>query len=191
MHVKNTYPSKTQKYGGRKSVLTIFRWPFIVLAVASLIVNIIVGSPYWCVVGIFSLYSIWSLFISPDLVEYNRISQSVKGLTHACILLALIDIFLAHGFALFVVPIVGFGGLTICIVLFYSNIKTQKHNLLPLINFVFIAIIGSAVTLIFHHSENEWPLIVLLCLSVVFLITLAIVLRKDFGREFQKRFHIK
>lgn len=191
MHVKNTYPIKTKAPKGRKNVLAVFRWPFIVLAIASVVVNLIIGRPYWCVVAVFSLYAIWSLVISPDLVEYNRISQSVKTLIYVCILLALIDIFLANGFALFVVPIVGFGGLAICIILFFSNIRTQKHNMLPLINFIFIAIISSSIVLHFYHSSSDWPYMVLLSLSVVFLLALIIVLRQDFRREMQKRFHVK
>lgn len=190
MHVKNTYPSTTKRFGGRKKVLSVFRWPFIALSIASVIVNLLVGSPYWCVVAVFSLYAIWSLFISPDLVEYNCISQFVKALIYAIIDLALIDIFLANGFALFVIPIVAFGGLAVCIALFFSNIKTQKHNMLPLINFTVISIIGSIVALCLYQGSKDWPYIVLLCLSATFLVTLIIVLRQDFKRELQKRFHV-
>ena len=191
MNVKNTYPSIKSNYNKRRKAVIVLKWPFILLAIASIIVNICIGGPCWCIVADFSLYVLWSLFVSPDLVEYNRISQSVKALWDVCILLVLIDIFLANGFALFVVPIVSFGGLAVCITLFYSNIKKQVHNLLPLVNFIFVSILGSVLALYFNHSSGDWPFIVLLGLSVIFLLTLIIVLKEDFKREFQKRLHIK
>ena len=191
MNVKNTYPSIKSNYNKRRKAVIVLKWPFSLLAIASIIVNICIGGPCWCIVADFSLYVLWSLFVSPDLVEYNRISQSVKALWDVCILLVLIDIFLANGFALFVVPIVSFGGLAVCITLFYSNIKKQVHNLLPLVNFIFVSILGSVLALYFNHSSGDWPFIVLLGLSVIFLLTLIIVLKEDFKREFQKRLHIK
>lgn len=191
MNVKNTYPSVKSNYDNRRKAVIILRWPFILLAVASIVVNICVGGPCWCVVADFSLYVLWKLFVSPDLVEFNRISQSVKALWYVCILLVLIDIFLAHGFAIFVVPIVSFGGLFVCVVLFFSNIKRQIHNMLPLVNFILVSIVGSGIALYFNHSSGDWPFIVLLGLSIIFLFTLIIVLKEDFKREFQKRFHIQ
>lgn len=79
MDVKNTYPSVKNNFGGRRKAVLGLRWPFILLAIASIIVNICVGGPYWCVVAIFSLYAIWKIFVCPDLIEFNRISQSVKA----------------------------------------------------------------------------------------------------------------
>jgi hypothetical protein len=191
MNVKNTYPSVKNNYNNRRKAVLILRWPFILLAIASVVVNLCVGGPCWCIVADFSLYVVWKLFVSPDLIEYNRISQSVKALWYVCILLALIDIFLANGFALFVIPIVSFGGLAVCIVLFFSNVKRQVHNMLPLVNFIFVSIVGSGIALYFNHSSGDWPFIVLLGLSIIFLFALIIVLKEDFKREFQKRFHIK
>ena len=191
MRVKNIYPSIKKEKVRRRTILSVFRWPFIVAVLASVIVNICTGKPFWSVIVAFSLYAVWNMFVSPDLVEYNIINQSVKGLMYICILLALIDIVLVNGFALHVIPIVGFGGLAICAVLFLSNVKTQKYNMTPLVNFIFVSIIGSAIALYFHHGVEDWPFIVLLGLSVVFLFVLIIVLRENFRREFKKNFHAK
>lgn len=191
MNVKITYPSVKKKGANRRKVVQIFKWPFIALAIASIIVNLLVGKPYWFTVAVFGLYAVWNLFVSTDLVEYNLISQSVKALLYACILCAIIDIFLSPGFALFVIPIISFSGLAICVILFLSNIRRQKHNMLPLINLIIISIVGSILALIFNHSTDNWPYIVLLGLSAVFLVTLGLILKQDFKREFQKRFHAK
>lgn len=191
MHVKNTYPSIKKGSGNRRRMLLVLRWPFIVAAVASVVVNLCVGGSLWSVIAVLALYMVWRLILSPDLVEYNRMSQPIKTVAWCCILLALIDILLIHGWGRFVIPIVCFGGLVVCIVLFFTNLETQKHNMLPLIIFIFVSIVGSSIALYFWHEDNDWPYIVLLCLSVLFLFALIVVLGQDFRIEMKRRFHIK
>ena len=191
MHVKNTYPSITKGSNNRRRMLSILRWIFIVIAVASITVNIFVGAPIWSVIVILSLHVLWTLVLSPDLVEYNRISQSIKTVVWSSILLAAIDLFLYNGFALFVVPIICFGGLVICMTLFFTDIETQKHNMIPLIFFIIASIIASVVVLCIQHDEQSWPYMVLLGLSVTSLFTMIIVLGQDFLIELKRRFHVK
>ena len=63
--------------------------------------------------------------------------------------------------------------------------------MLPLINFIFVSIIGSLITFHFYHGKENWPLIVLLSLSVLSLLSLIIVLGQEFKIEMKRRFHIK
>ena len=191
MHVKITYPSIKRGSRNRRLLLDILRWPFILAAVVSVIVNLCVGGPLWCVVASIGLSAIWKLLLSIDLVEYNRTSQFIKTVVWSCILLASVDILLVHGWSRFVIPIVLFGAHAICAVLFFTDIETQKHNMMPLILFIFASIVGSVVVLHFWHEQNDWPYMVLLGLSAVFLLTLILVLRQDFLREMKRRFHVK
>ena len=133
MHVKNTYPKVTKVSPNRKRMLNIVRWPFLGVAIAAIIVNICTGSPFWSILVLLTLQVVWKLILSPDLVEVNRISQSIKVVVWSSILLAAVDVLLVNNhFALFVIPIVCFVGLTNCIVLFFTNLETQKHNMLTL-----------------------------------------------------------
>lgn len=192
MHVKNTYPKVTKVSRDRKRMLNIVRWPFLGISVAAPIVNLCIGGPLWCIIVILTLLIVWKMVLSPDLVEFNRISQSIKATVWSSILIAAIDLlFVNNRFAMFVIPIVCFVGLASCIVLFFTNLETQKHNMLPLINFIFVSIIGSAIALHFYNGIENWPLIVLFCLSVLFLLSLIIVLGQDFKIEMKRRFHIK
>ena len=192
MHVKNTYPKITKVSRNRKRMLNIVRWPFLAVAVAAPIVNLWIGGPLWCILVILALVVIWKMVLSPDLVEFNRISQSIKVTVWSSILIAAVDLlFVNNHFALFVIPIVCFAGLTNCIVLFFTDLEIQKHNMLPLINFIFVSIIGSSIALYFYHDQENWPLIVLFGLSVLSLLSLIIVLGQDFKIEMQRRFHIK
>lgn len=192
MHVKNTYPKITKVSRNRKRMLNIVRWPFLAVSVAAPIVNLWIGGPLWCIIVILALVVIWKMVLSPDLVEFNRISQSIKVTVWSSILIAAVDLlFVNNHFALFVIPIVCFAGLTNCIVLFFTDLEIQKHNMLPLINFIFVSIIGSSIALYFYHDQENWPLIVLFGLSVLSLLSLIIVLGQDFKIEMQRRFHIK
>ena len=192
MHVKNTYPKITKVSRNRKRMLNIVRWPFLAVCVAAPIVNLCIGGPLWCIIVILTLYAVWKMVLSPDLVEFNRISQSIKVTVWSCILIAAVDLlFVNNRFAMFVIPVVCSVGLVSCIILFFTNLEMQKHNMLPLINFIFVSIIGSLIALHFYHGEYSWPLIVLLALSVLFLLSLIIVLGQDFKIEMKRRFHIK
>ena len=191
MHVKQTYPSVKKGSKNRRRMLSILRWPFLFVSIAAIAVNIAVEGPLWGVIAVLTLYVVWRLILSPDLVEYNRMSQSIKIVTWVSILLALIDILIVHSFALFVIPIVCFSGLVVCIVLFFTNIQTQKHNMLPLILFEVVSVIGSTIVLCLWKNVNNWPYIVLLSLSVLSLLSMVIVLGRDFRIEIKRRFHIQ
>ena len=191
MHVKQTYPSVKKGSKNRRQMLAILRWPFLSAAAACIIVNLAVSGPWWGVIAVLMLYIVWTLILSPDLIEYNRMSQSIKIVAWVSILLALIDILLVHSFALFVIPIVCFSGLVVCIVLFFTDLRRQKHNMLPLILFEVVSMIGSGVVLCVWNDPNNWPYIVLLSLSVLSFLSKVIVLGRDFKIELERRFHIQ
>ena len=191
MHVKQTYPSIKKGSKNRRRMLIVLRWPFLLAATACMIVNLAVAGPLWGIIAVLVLYIVWRLILSPDLVEYNRMSQSIKIVVWTSILLALIDLLLAHGFALFVVPIVCFSGLVVSVVLFFTDLQRQKHNMMPLILFEIASMIGSGIVLFLWKSPNNWPYIVLLSLSVIGFLAMVIVLGKDFKIELERRFHIK
>ena len=191
MHIDITYPPKERGGFNRRRLLHILRWPFFALALSCPIVNLSTGGPAWSIIALLVLYAVWALVLSPDLVEYNKMSQSIKIVVFTSVLLTLIDILLAPGWAAFVVPIVCFTGLAVVATLFFTDISTQKHNMLPLILFIFFAIIGSSLYLSVRHDEDFWPFIVLDTLSVVLVISFVIILGADFKRELIRRFHVK
>ena len=191
MNIKLTYPEKNKTKSGRRRLLSILRWPFIVAALACPIVNLAVGGPWWSVIALLSLYTVWKLVFSIDLVEYNRMSQTIKCCVFVCVLLTLIDILLAPGWAAFVVPLVYLGGIVLSAILFYTDFEKQKHNILPLILFTFFGIVGSAVALSIWHEHDFWPYIVSGGTSLALLITIILSMGQDFARELRRRFHVK
>lgn len=191
MKIKVVYPH-AEKYGfQRKKLIQILRWPFIALTVACPTVNYFTGGPAWSLVALMCLYMAWTQIFSLDLVEYNRISQFTKFAVRSCVLLILIDTFIAPGWAVAVVPIVGIGCLAACAVLFFSDFARQKQNMLPMLMMIFLAMAASIVGSIVWKDESNWAMSVLGLFAFLLLITCVIILRKDFIRELKRRFHTK
>jgi len=190
MKIKSAYPPAQQKRLAAERLRYVLRWCFSVACYVCAIVNLCTGGPAWSLVVIWSIWCVWSMLISPSLVEYNRISQTAKSLMNACILLILIDTVFSSGWAEFVVPIVSFGSLIIIGILFLSDLPKQKHNIMPMVWLIvasFVAVISSLI----GWPKLDWPMIVLGSTALLLLIVCVAVLRTDLLRELKKRFHTR
>jgi hypothetical protein len=187
-----TYPLVKHYTLGRVIVMRVFMWLFIAAAAACVIVNIYSGGKAWSVVCVFCLWWIWVQFINPDIVNYNRISQFVKGTAHICILLILLNIVLSldlkHWIG-FILPIVSFAALAVLAVLLFSDFRKQKYNIMPLVSFDFYCMIGTIAVWIAYGLS--WPVMVLLSLSFCLLIAFAASIRGGVIAEFKKYFSTK
>ncbi len=191
MNVKITYPAVEKRRLERQKFLSILRWPYLAAAIICPIVNYCVGGKAWSIIVLMGMYMAWKLVLSPDLVEYNRLSQSIKLLLTSCVMLVLIDYFLVPGWAIEVVPIVGFGGLVLAGTLLFSDFERQKQNLLPLLLLIFLAIVGSVVGLSVWYDRGRWAFWVMGAVAILLLISCCISLGGEFLRELKRRFHIK
>ncbi len=191
MKLKITYPPVEKRKLQRRHFLRIIRWPVLFAVVMSPVVNYIIGGKAWSLIVLMSIYMAWSLVLSPDLVEYNRISQSIKLISFSCSLLAMIDFFLSPGWAIDVVPIVCFGGLVITGILFFTDLDRQKQNMLPMLFLIVIAILGSIVGVSIWRENSGWPLIIMGATAGLLLLACIITPRGEFLRELKKRFHVK
>ncbi len=191
MNVKITYPTVEKHRLQRNKFLKILRWPYLAATIACPIVNYYTGGKAWSIIALMGMYMVWKLVLSPDLVEYNRLSQTIKLFLSSCVLLALIDYFLVPGWAILVVPIVGFGGLAVAGTLLFSDLERQKQNFLPLLFMIILAMIGSVIGLSLWHEASRWALIVMGCSAVALLIACCIAMGTDFIRELKRRFHVK
>lgn len=190
MKIKPAYPEVQKSRLALERLRYVLRWCFSVASYVCVIVNWCTGGAAWSLVVVWSLWCMWSIFVSPSLVEYNRISQTSKSLVNVSILLILIDTILSSGWAPFVVPIVSFGSLIIIGVLFLSDLPKQKHNIMPMVWLIvasFVAVIGSLI----GWPKLDWPMIVLGSTALLLLIVCVAVLRQDLLRELKKRFHMK
>ena len=190
MKINNIYPPEIKKTFIRRKFLNVLKWPYLVILLTCPTVNLLVGGLWWWVIADFATFGIWNMLINTDVIEYNRISQFIKGITYSMILLILIDTILAPGWAVLVVPIVCFGGLVISAILFYTDFETQKHNLMPLLVLTIIALIASIICLTSFEETRNWAVIVMGVVSSLLLIVLSITLGSEFIKELKRRFHV-
>ena len=187
MDIKITYP--TPKMKDYRYIINILRLCFLAASYICPIVNLFTGGKPWSLVVLWGLWFIWFLFISRDLVEYNRISQTAKSLVYTCILLILIDRYLAPGWASFVIPIVSFGALIVMGILFFTNIPKQKQNMMPMVWLIAASFAVTIIALLGWLNLN-WPMVTLGSTAFVLLVVSAVILKKELLREIKKRFHV-
>lgn len=191
MKIELTYPPVSKRGFQRRKLVRIMRWPMLLVAYTCPIVNLCVGGKAWSVIVLTALYALWTLVFSPDLVEYNRISQPIKGIVFACILLTLIDVLLAPGWAMTVVPLVCFAGLMISSILFFTDLERQKQNMLPMLLLAVLSLLAAAVCLSVWRGEGRWALAAMGSFSLALLITCILILGSEFTREIRRRFHTR
>jgi hypothetical protein len=190
MRIEITYPNGKNKQNGRGELIRWMRYPFILAAMACIIVNVATKGKLWSVVVLWAMFMAWRDIFSIDLVEFNRISQFIKIGEQTCVLLVLIDLLLAPGWAQTVVPIVCFGILIIAGLLFFSDMEKQKHNMMPMVFLSFVSLVLS-LCLIFVWKWYQWPVYVMASLSFVLLSSCIVILGKDFSRSLKKYFHTR
>lgn len=191
MKIEITYPSVAKRTLQRRKLLHILRWPIWLIAYTSPILNLMLGGEAWSLIVLIGLYILWRFVLSPDLVEYNRISQSIKLTCNACVLLGLIDALFSFGWAFDVIPIVSFGGLAMSGILFFTDFQKQKQNMLPMLLMIFLNIVGSIIGLSLWFGVNRWAYTVMGALALALIFAFVVLLGRDFLLEFRKRFHVR
>lgn len=191
MKIKNTYPTAPKHTLQRRKLLNIVRWPFWIAGYGCPVLNLIVGGKAWSAVVVIALIMAWKLVLCPDLVEYNRISQFIKLIACSCLLLGAIDLFLASGWAMKVIPLVSFGGLVGSGLMFFTDIQRQKQNMLPMLLLIFFCLVASIVGVSVLGKNSGWELIVMGSVALVQLVAIICTLGGEFLRELRRRFHIK
>ncbi len=191
MDIKIIYPHIKKASLLRKRITYTAEWLVLLAAFVCPIVNLAVGGKAWSVIVVMSLYIVHTLILSTDLVEYNRISQSIKFVFLVCILLILIDLYLYPGWADFVTAIINCVMLFVAGVLFFTDFKKQKKNMLPMLWLIAISLIRSIIGICLADGGKQEAFIVMCTFSSILLLLFIITLRKDLLRELQCRFHTR
>ena len=84
------YPLVTKKQRRRQHLARFFSQLLVTCALLSILVNLADGGAPWSLIVVISLFTVHTMLISPDLLEYNRISQTIKAVILFSILLILI-----------------------------------------------------------------------------------------------------
>jgi hypothetical protein len=191
MKINIIYPEMSKKTIQRSHVIKNTRWLFLLAAYLCPVVNLCTGGSAWSVVVVWALWMVWSLALSPDLVEYNRISQTIKTVEYSCIMMVLIDLLLSPGWAAEVVYIVLFSGLILTALLFFTDLDKQRQNMLPMLFLISISLVASVIGLTVWKGKDAWPAILVGVLALAFVLACISVLGGAFFLEYKKRFHTR
>lgn len=191
MNVRETYPDVKRRGRGRQTLMTVCKWAFPAAGFICVLLNILIAGKAWSAIVAWSLWIAWAQIVSPDLVEFNRISQLIKLVINSCILLVLIDLLLTPGWAVEVVPIVCFSSLLITGVLFFTDLEKQKQNMMPMLFMSAACLVGAVIGLILWHGEGRWTLAVMGASALLLPIGCFARLGREFWVEFKKRFCAK
>lgn len=191
MKIKIIYPTAAKRKVQRREVIRAARFPFLFAALIMVVINWATGGPAWCVIGLWSLWLVWSFLIAPDLVERNRISLWIRFITGSSIMLRIIDTLFPVGWSVEVVPIVVFCGLAVAAALFFTDLPRQSQNMLPMLILIAVSLFSSITGLLVVDYESRWALAVLGAIAGFLLVACVIVMGKGFIREVKKRFHVR
>lgn len=191
MDIKIIYPHIENRAIKRKKLINVLEVPILLAAVICPIINIVLGGKAWSIIVLTALYIVHTLVLSPDLVEYNRISQFIKFIICLCVLLVLIDLFVYPYPAILATSVICCCGLIVSAALFITDLKRQKKNIFPMLLFLLFSVIRAAAGIIMTDGEVRASFFFMEILSITLLIIFAIILGKFFIRELHCIFHIK
>lgn len=191
MQIKITYPHIEKHRVLHEKMMNLIKSLILLTAVICPIVNIAAGGKAWSIIVLMSLYMVYTMTLSPALIEYNRISQFIKFVGCLCVLLTLIDSLLAPGWSIIAVSVILCCGLSVSGILLFTDLEKQKHNMFPIILLIAIGIIRAIIGVCFYHGGNRIASIIMGIFALVLLILCIIALRSDFVRELRCRFHVR
>lgn len=196
MKVNLTYPEIKKKKVLRKEAIFAFRSLFLLAGFLCFFIDLIFGEkPWnvsWSIIVIWSEWLVYFQFVSPDMVEYNRVTQFIKLISNSVILLFLIYLFLEHFLARRVITIICFSSLIVVGLLFFTDFDKQKKNSFPMFFLTIACLVGAIVSIILYYSQSDiWTAVVLLGVSLTLLILYLKKMGSDFGYELKKYFTTK
>ncbi len=187
MEVKIIYPSVKKQKLLRRDIVSWGKWLFLLAAFVCGVVNFATGGPAWSLLCLWGLWVAWSYFIAPDLVEYNRLHSWCRMVERVVILLWILDVLFHLNLTATVTPILCFGGVLTAGILFFTDYRRQKHNMMPMLLLTVFCLAFFFVRL--ARRELAWADITNGACAAVLLAACVVVLRGDFLRELEKRFH--
>lgn len=189
MITKNTYAAARRGFD-RRRMLRIWRWPFLGSGFACAVVNLSVGGKAWSIVVLWALYMLWADVFALNMVGYNRVSQCVKISVQVSVLLFLIEVCLASGWAFFVLPIVGFSALLLTAVLFFSDMRRQRANVMPMLLLAAV-LLGISTVWGWLLQAWSWPMIVMAAVSFATVAACMAAMGSTLLLNLKKYFHLK
>lgn len=190
MENKPLYPSITKKQRRRQHLAYVLNRIFVTCVILSIIVNLASGGAPWCLIVIIGLFTLHTMVVSPDLLEYNRISQTIKAIILLSILFILIDL-LYPGWAGVATSVLLCCGIVLSAALFFSDFRRQRENLFPFLWLLIVALARALTGACSTSGPIRASFVLMAALSLILVLLFILFLRKDCLRELRCRFHLR
>lgn len=164
-------------------------WLMLLGFIACPAVNYAIGGPAWSIIVMVSI-AFARTYVSPDVLEFSTIGQSMRIGAFAIVLTTLIGVLLSPGWLGFVLPIIGFSTLILTGIFFFINVERHRNNIMPLIWEILIAIVACIVVYV-RDGRLNWPMVTMGSLALVMAISGIVAFHKDIRRELTKRLHTR
>ena len=192
MEMKNVYPDNLKNKGkGLNITRKVFMFILWLGALASVIVNISTGRPWWSAVAVVSVFVVHRLLLSPQLVERNLIGLFINLASSASLVLLTVGLTLSEGWDLFVIPMVCSGTILVCTVLFLFDTEGQKNSVHASAVLSFICTVAFLIGFLKLQGRDKLVMGICGLVAAASLIVYCSVLRTDFFRELRRRFHVE
>lgn len=188
MTVKISYPHVERRTQLRQITLPYAKWILFSVGALCLLLNLIIGGPWWSAIVLWACITCWSFLIWPDLVALNRISLWIRIVLNAALLLTVIA-FLFSRSASRGIPLVWFIGETVSAALFLTDIQRQKQNMAPMLLLLAIGLVTSVAGLIF--DAVAWEYIATGVAAIIILFVCVALLGNDFLQAIKKAIHTR
>lgn len=184
------YPLITKKQRRRQQLAYVLDQVLFTAILLSILVNLASGGPLWCLIVVLGVFTFHTMVVSPDLLEYNRISQTIKAVILLSILLILIDL-LYPGWAGVATSILLCFGIILSATLFFSDFRKQRRNLFPFFWLLVVAITRAFTGIATTSGAIRATFLLMAVLSLLLVLLFVLFLRKDCLRELRCRFHLR
>ena len=176
------YPPITKKQRRRQHLAYVLNRIFVTCVILSIIVNFASGGAPWCLIV--------TMVVSPDLLEYNRISQTIKAIILLSILFIVIDL-LYPGWAGVATSVLLCCGIVLSAALFFSDFRRQRENLFPFLWLLIVALARALTGACSTSGPIRASFVLMAALSLILVLLFLLFLRKDCLRELRCRFHLR
>ena len=189
MQVHVTYPALSAHSFWHRNSRELIRGLFVMLGYACGLVNILTGGVPWSLAAIGGLAVFWIAVLYKPLVENTVIKKITDVGCAVCLYLFLLDWIFGGNWSGFVAPIVFFADLIIAGTYFLAYFKKEKRNFLPLFELSLAGLVAIFCGMV-GWSKLDWPLIVVVSVSLgLVVLTIALHFRVIWV-EFSKKIHM-
>ena len=183
MNIEITYPETnhvTIRHSKCQRLLRNFALFAVIIAILLSSILEIAGI---ALVTILTLWAIWPFFSENEMFDTNKIYTVSRFICRFCVLLIAADVTLLSGVMQYIVPYICTVGISTTMGLFLWDYPNQKHNAMPMVTLMVMAVLNSGASLFLIRRSSQISSAVMGLASMLLLVLCILILRRDLARD--------